>query len=330
MQLYKEGNIIQETENNYTTLNSHPVLQNKFFSRVHITSPWIRYQKEYVYPYFLNSTSVKDYINGKIVTTKTDYSYEGTDHLNLTKTKSIYATGDYTENKFQYASDIRLGNTPNIQYPGFSFVMPMLYNNAAGLPIVTTAYKNGIFIKKNVTQYNDMILPYKSLSYFEDKIISGSPNVPDINFGTEEIVYDAYDDYGNVLQYTNKNGIPTVILWGYKGTLPIAKIEGKGAPASLQFHSANEELINLSNNDVDAASEELLRKRLEELQSNQNVFDVAITTYTHDPFVGITSITPPSGIREVYIYDSANRLKEIRQDSATGKLLKTFKYNFKN
>jgi hypothetical protein len=55
-----------------------------------------------------------------------------------------------------------------------------------------------------------------------------------------------------------------------------------------------------------------------------------VTTYTYDPLIGVRSITPPSGIREVYIYDTANRLKEIRENDATGKLLKEFKYNYKN
>ncbi|WP_374464396.1 hypothetical protein [Chryseobacterium sp.] len=54
-----------------------------------------------------------------------------------------------------------------------------------------------------------------------------------------------------------------------------------------------------------------------------------ITTYTYDPLIGVRSITPPSGIREVYIYDSANRLKEIRENNQTGNLLKEFKYNYK-
>ncbi|UTX50003.1 hypothetical protein [Chryseobacterium sp. MA9] len=54
-----------------------------------------------------------------------------------------------------------------------------------------------------------------------------------------------------------------------------------------------------------------------------------ITTYTYDSLVGVRSITPPTGSREVYFYDSANRLKEIRENSQTGNLLKEFKYNYK-
>lgn len=34
-------------------------------------------------------------------------------------------------------------------------------------------------------------------------------------------------------------------------------------------------------------------------------------------------------IPEVYIYDTANRLKEIREQTNSGKILKEFKYNYK-
>ncbi|BAP31520.1 uncharacterized protein CHSO_2483 [Chryseobacterium sp. StRB126] len=54
------------------------------------------------------------------------------------------------------------------------------------------------------------------------------------------------------------------------------------------------------------------------------------TTYSYDPLIGVRSITPPSGIREVYLYDTAGRLKEVREHNNTGKLLKEFNYHYKN
>jgi len=69
---------------------------------------------------------------------------------------------------------------------------------------------------------------------------------------------------------------------------------------------------------------------LDNLRKSANFSGYQITTYTYDPLVGVRSITPPSGIREVYLYDAANRLKEIREQSDTGKLLKEYRYNYKN
>ncbi|MDQ0068187.1 hypothetical protein [Chryseobacterium lathyri] len=147
----------------------------------------------------------------------------------------------------------------------------------------------------------------------------------------EEINYNKYDEKGNLQQYTTKNGTPVAIIWGYRKTLPIAKIEGKDAALFLGiFDSDITILSNSSDSDINLATEDEFRLKLDAFQKRQFNLDVSITTYTHNPLVGVTSITPPSGIREVYIYDTTNRLKEIRENNTTGKLLKEFKYNYKN
>ncbi|HEX8574980.1 MAG TPA: hypothetical protein VF677_01665 [Flavobacterium sp.] len=171
--------------------------------------------------------------------------------------------------------------------------------------------------------------------------ISYLPNEIQTSFGTgnleTEITYDKYDEKGNILQYTTKAGITTAIIWGYNKTYPIAKIEGvgvrftSGPPADLALLIAQ----TLSASDSDASAvlnndETLFLSILNNLRSSPYLSDTYITTYTYDPVIGIRSITPPSGIREVYLYDANNRLKEIRENTVTGKLLKEFKYNYKN
>ncbi|MFY7844919.1 hypothetical protein [Chryseobacterium gambrini] len=66
------------------------------------------------------------------------------------------------------------------------------------------------------------------------------------------------------------------------------------------------------------------------MRTDSTFKDYQITTYSYDPLIGITSVTPPSGIRQVYIYDTTGKLKEIREMSKTGNLLKEFKYKYKN
>ncbi|MGX9987601.1 hypothetical protein, partial [Soonwooa purpurea] len=59
--------------------------------------------------------------------------------------------------------------------------------------------------------------------------------------------------------------------------------------------------------------------------------DYQITTYSYDPLVGVRSVTPPSGLREIYIYDTAQRLKEVKRlekDGTTGSMIyRTLKEN---
>ena len=43
--------------------------------------------------------------------------------------------------------------------------------------------------------------------------------------------------------------------------------------------------------------------------------------------IGVTSITPPNGIREIYHYDAANRLEKVVD--INGNILKEYKYQYK-
>lgn len=114
---------------------------------------------------------------------------------------------------------------------------------------------------------------------------------------------------------------------GYNQTQPIAKIVG--AKLSDISQSLIDSIVNASN--IDAAAE---RNNDETNLLNtfktfkDNLSSYQITTYTYDPLIGVRSITPPSGIRENYIYDSANRLEKVVD--ANGKIVKEMKYNYKN
>jgi len=89
-------------------------------------------------------------------------------------------------------------------------------------------------------------------------------------------------------------------------------------------------IVTASNTDAAAAANNDETSILSVFNTFRNsLSNYQITMYTYDPLIGVRSITPPSGIREVYLYDSANRLKEIRENSQTGNLLKEFKYNYK-
>ncbi|MDC8104825.1 hypothetical protein ACNFU2_08335 [Chryseobacterium sp. PTM-20240506] len=164
-----------------------------------------------------------------------------------------------------------------------------------------------------------LILPLSSLSY---DIQNNTPST--------EVTYNKYDSKGNIQQYTTKDGIPTSVVWGYNNTQPIAKVQG-ATYAQLVSLGLITAIVDASDQDAaNPANEPALITALDNFRKNSGLSAYQISTYTYDPLIGVTSITPPSGIREVYIYDTANRLKEIRQDSKTGNLIKEFKYNYKN
>lgn len=150
--------------------------------------------------------------------------------------------------------------------------------------------------------------------------------------------FKLYDNKGNLLEYSiGDKGIPITKIWGYKQSFPIAEVEGikytelmqlLGLPTSSTGY-LNLDIVTKSNLDVDAASEQSLIDTLDIFRKNAALKDYKITTYTHDPLVGIKSVTSPTGIKEVYIYDLSNKLKEVRENSVGGNIIKEYKYNYK-
>lgn len=205
-------------------------------------------------------------------------------------------------------------------YPYSKQITKLLNKNMFKELIETQTKLNDKLVSKTESRYDD------PSHLFPTSVLSLDPQTSVMN---TEITYDKYDTKGNLQQYTTKNGISTAIIWGYNQTQPIAKIEGaKLSDISQSFINT---IVSASDTDASAAlnnDETALLLALNTFRSN--FMGYQITTYTYDPLVGVRSITPPSGIREVYIYDSANRLKEVREQSQTGKLLKEYQYNYKN
>jgi len=269
---------------------------------------------------FYNPTEVKtsEFLpnNVVLVTTQTN-NYSNPSHYQLTKQSTSFPDGKSNETTYSYAHE---KNNPL-----------MIAKNMIGIPLETKSTQSiGSNIKtlsraetiypisqsEANTKSSGLVLPLAVKSY----------NLQ--NTEATEVTYNRYDDKGNILQYTTKSGIPVAIVWGYKQTQPIAKIEG-ATYAEVQSLAAA--IITASNTDASAVPNNDETALLNALKTFRNGFpNYQVTTYTYDPLIGVRSITPPSGVREVYLYDTANRLKEIREQSQTGKLLKEFKYNYKN
>ncbi|SFN80053.1 hypothetical protein SAMN05421594_4289 [Chryseobacterium oleae] len=202
--------------------------------------------------------------------------------------------------------------------------------NMIGIPLESSTIKRkdisdaGKLLSKTETRYDNQLnkLPSSVISY-------NLQNLPSV-----ELTYDKYDELtGNLQQYTTKGGISTTIIWGYSKTQPIAKIEG--AKLSDIPQSLIDNIVNASDNDAHLGtdtSEQALIEALNVFRTSSALSGYQISTYTYSPLIGVKNIIPPSGIREVYIYDPANRLKEVKQLDKNGvyRIVKEYKYNYKN
>ncbi|WP_273005903.1 hypothetical protein [Chryseobacterium sp.] len=256
-----------------------------------------------------------EYENGlPVKTITTDIANESLSHHQITAEKTTYSDGTSQETSYQYAHE--KGN------------QKLITNNMVSIPLETKTVKkqntndlSGKVISKTETKYDNLTyaFPTSVLSY----------DLQNNNIPREEISYDKYDSNGNLQQYTIGNGISTVIIWGYKNTRPIAKIENaklENIPSSLITN-----IVTASDKDGYAMSGSNETNLLSALKTfRDSLSNYQVTTYTYDPLVGVRSITPPTGISEIYIYDISNRLIEIREDNQGGKLLKEFSYHYKN
>jgi len=265
-----------------------------------------------------SKTISDDILNNNLLSSKSEYFYQSANGMNISKVKSTSTDGKITETNYQYAHE--KGN------------QKLINANIVDIPLETSVLEKqnisdaGKIVSKSEVKYDNLtnIYPSTALSY---DLQNGIPST--------EVTYDLYDMKGNLQQYTTKNGVSTTIIWGYNQTQPIAKIDGVKLSDIQQ--SFIDSIVNASDIDALAISNGDEASFLSVLDTfRNNLQNYQISTYTYDLSIGIRSITAPSGIREVYIYDRANRLKEIKQElkNANGsleyKILKEFNYNYKN
>ncbi|WP_159745623.1 hypothetical protein [Chryseobacterium sp. 8AT] len=266
----------------------------------------------------INITKTK-FFGGQAFVTTTDYSYGNVTQPdpigNLTVQKTTFPDNSSQTSNYSYAvekGNQLMINKNMIGIPLETEIIQTIGNATKTLSKTETIYPTTL----PTTQAGNLVLPLSIKSY----------DLQNPTVSSTEVTYDQYDSKGNILQYTTKDGVVTSVIWGYNSTQPIAKVTGLSYSAVSALAA---DIISASNGDIDAGTEQTLIGKLDIFRKESALQNAQIFTYTYDPLIGVTSITPPSGIREVYLYDLANKLKEIREDNAMGKIIKEFKYNYK-
>lgn len=135
-----------------------------------------------------------------------------------------------------------------------------------------------------------------------------------------EATINSYDNKGNVLQTTLRNGLVTSYIYGYNQQYIVATVIGMDYANAISQSGILLSVLNDLN-----TSDAAMRTELNKLRQLPNCF---ATTYTIKPLVGKTSETDPNGVTTFYEYDEFGRLNKILD--VQHNIIKSYEYHFKN
>jgi hypothetical protein len=165
--------------------------------------------------YNLTKTEETDYFaNSTSLTTATDYFYENGKTKYLTKTvtdvgsKQVIKKMSYPYD-YQPTSPYNSMVTKNIIQPVVKEEIYSLRNDVEDLQKT---------VRNNFSVFGSLIKPSTTETWNGSDVVN-----------KKVLIYDSYDQYGNLTQYHEQNNISTAILWGHNQALPIAKAVNAGS-----------------------------------------------------------------------------------------------------
>lgn len=221
-------------------------------------------------------------------TGKTSCEFTDNGNISTTETLSLNEYGLVTSRTFTGAKNKLTTNT----YPSMTdtaTVSQQLVSQkmmSALLQSRTRTSGYGTFdasgFKIDYNNYNGKLLPSRLYTLSITNGVAG-------DFEEEQQVL-SYTSNGNPQEVVDRSGVHTVYLWGYNDRYLIAEIK----------NATWEQVSAILNAQPEADLQGSLPNSM-------------VTTWTYRPLVGITSHTPPSGLKTFYDYDTLGRLKEVYQ-----------------
>ena len=142
----------------------------------------------------------------------------------------------------------------------------------------------------------------------------------------------AYSSNGNPREVVTKDKLHTVYLWGYSDRYLIAEIKN----ATLaQVETAVSSVFGTTSSAL-AKSTTPDSAKLKALRNHTSLSEAHVTTFTHLPLVGATSISDSTGKTSYYDYDGLGRLKANYYyegnivDESKKRVVQEYDYHYRN
>lgn len=265
------------------------------------------------YPLDYSSTTQYSNLNRTGVTSSKSYTYNCKGQTaSITQVKS---NGDTLITRYGYVNDL-----PADSISASTVYTAMINRNIRKQPlsekvyIITAGSQNGERLIDGIicryALFNGLIKPY---------VITHYDNIEGMWY-TEQTC-SAYDSQGNLLEMTDRNGIKTSYIWGYRGQLLASKCDN----VSLSQLTAISGLENIATTPLEEAVTASQRAAIRSAYSS-----ALFTFYEHLPGVGVSKIIDPSNRVITYMYTQWGKLKTITEQDSTGHLLKQYDYSNDN
>ncbi|MEJ7769705.1 MAG: DUF5977 domain-containing protein [Chitinophagaceae bacterium] len=133
------------------------------------------------------------------------------------------------------------------------------------------------------------------------------------------VLFNSYDDHGNITTQQTNNDVFKSYIWGYNYQYPVAEVIGIDYKTLMANSNVNESVLQSF-----STTDDHMRSELNKIRT---AFPTAvINTYTYNPLVGISSHTDINSRTTYYEYDSFGRLSIVRDQDFY--ILKKYCYNY--
>ncbi len=244
---------------------------------------------------------IKEYYGWAKLSSKTikNYFYDSSNTERNVQSTETFAYNPENKMISEYTVTNSLGDTLKTKYFYHSGNSIYSQNRIAEIERIET-YRGEELLSYNRIDYSNSL--GNNVAYLPNFISSakGSINVE------QRIRYSKYDAYGNVLEVQQVNGSPISYIWGYHNTQPVAKIE------NMVYDNIPSYLITAIQTATDTGNEAAVIAALTNLRNDAALTNAMVTTITHIPLVGVSTITDPKGDKITYTYDSFGRLQSVK------------------